>query len=47
LVDASQDDVKRQLLLEEKEALKAGIPQIHDTGPTSFMTMGLLVEDAQ
>ncbi|KIJ89975.1 hypothetical protein K443DRAFT_55668, partial [Laccaria amethystina LaAM-08-1] len=44
---ASQDDVKRQLLLEEKESLKAGIPQIHDTGPTSFITMGLLVEDSQ
>ena len=46
-LDASQDEVKRQLLKEEAIALKAGVPQLHDTSRTGFITLGLLVEENQ
>ena len=45
ILDASQDEVKRQLLKEEAAALKAGVPQLHDTSRTGFITLGLLVEE--
>ena len=46
-LDASQDEVKKQLLQEEIAAVKAGIPQLHVTGPTAFVSLGLLVEENQ
>jgi len=46
-LDASQDEVKRQLLKEEAITLKAGVPQLHDTSWTGFITLGLLVEENQ
>ena len=46
-LDASQDEVKRQLLKEEAIPLKAGVPQLHDTSQTGFITLGLLVEENQ
>jgi hypothetical protein len=45
--DASQDEVKKQLLEEEKRAVSTGVPQLHDTGPTGFISMGLVVEESQ
>ena len=45
--DASQDEVKKRLLQEEIAAVKAGIPQLHVTGPTAFISLGLLVEENQ
>ena len=47
ILDASQDEVKRQLLKEEAAALKVGVPQLHDTSRTGFITLGLLVEENQ
>ncbi|EDQ98095.1 uncharacterized protein LACBIDRAFT_336275 [Laccaria bicolor S238N-H82] len=44
---ASQTEVKKQLLEEEKRAVTAGVPQLHDTGPTGFISMGLVVEESQ
>ncbi|EDR03963.1 uncharacterized protein LACBIDRAFT_330859 [Laccaria bicolor S238N-H82] len=44
---ASQDEVKKQLLEEEKKQAAAGMPQLHDTGPTSFLSMGLIIEESQ
>jgi len=46
-LDESQDKVKRALLEEEAQDLKNGIPQIHDTSPTAFITMALLIEETQ
>ena len=45
--DDSQDKVKHALLEEEADDLKNGILQIHDTSPTAFMTMALLIEETQ
>ena len=45
--DASQDEVKKRLLEEEKKQAVAGMPQLHDTGPTSFLSMGLIIEESQ
>ena len=47
LLDALQNDVKNQLLEEEKKDLAAGVPHIHSTGPTAFISMGLLIEETQ
>jgi hypothetical protein len=47
ILDASQDEVKKQLLKEEAIALKAGVPQLHDTSRMGFITLGLLVEENQ
>ena len=47
LLDASQNDVKNQLLEEEKKDLTAGVPHIHSTGPMAFISMGLLIEETQ
>ena len=46
-LDASQDEVKSQLLKEEAIALKAGVPQLHVTSRTGFIMLGLLVEENQ
>lgn len=46
-LDESQDKVKRALLEEEAQDLKNGIPRIHDTSPTAFITMALLIEETQ
>ena len=46
-LDASQNEVKKQLLEDEKCAVTAGVPQLHDTGPTGFISMGLVVEESQ
>ena len=46
-LDASQDEVKKQLLQEEIAAMKVGIPQLHVTGPTAFVSLRLLVEENQ
>ena len=45
--DASQDEVKKKLLEEEKQAVTAGTPQLHETGPTAFISMGLIIEESQ
>ena len=45
--DASQDEVKKKLLEEEKNAITAGMPQLHETGPTAFISMGLIIEESQ
>ncbi|EDR12898.1 uncharacterized protein LACBIDRAFT_323718 [Laccaria bicolor S238N-H82] len=47
ITHASQDEVKKQLLKEEAIALKVGVPQLHDTSQTGFITLGLLVEENQ
>jgi len=46
-LDTSQDEVKKQLLQEEIATVKAGIPQLHVTGPTAFISLALLVEENQ
>ena len=46
-LDASQDEVKKQLLEEEKRTVTAGVPQLHDTGATGFISMGLVIEESQ
>lgn len=46
-LDASQDEVNKQLLQEEIATVKAGIPQLHVMGPTAFISLVLLVEENQ
>ena len=46
-LDASQNEVKKKLLEEEKSAITAGMPQLHETGPTTFISMGLIIEESQ
>ncbi|EDR00876.1 uncharacterized protein LACBIDRAFT_333719 [Laccaria bicolor S238N-H82] len=47
ITHASQNDIKNQLLEEEKKELAAGVPHVHSTGPTAFISMGLLIEENQ
>ncbi|EDR07938.1 uncharacterized protein LACBIDRAFT_327111 [Laccaria bicolor S238N-H82] len=44
---ASQNEVKKQLLEEEKSVITAGMPQLHETGPTAFISMRLIIEESQ
>ena len=46
-LDASQNKVKKQLLEDEKHMVTAGMPQLHNTGPTGFISMGVVVEESQ
>jgi len=39
--------VKKKLLEEEKQAVTAGAPQLHEMGPTAFILMGLIIEESQ
>lgn len=43
----SEDEIKQQLAEEELEGLTRGGSFVHETGPSAFLDMGLVLEETQ
>lgn len=43
----SQDQVRRELADAEEDAVARGTAQVHGTGPSAFVSLGLLLEESQ
>lgn len=43
----SQDQVRRELADAEEDAVARGTLQLHDTGPSACLSMGLMIEESQ
>lgn len=47
LLDVTEDQIKEQLAEEELEMLTQGGAVTHETGPSAFLDMGLVLEETQ